>query len=59
MVAALRKTTDEAATLARFRLTPETRKALEAHWAKRMAADGTLRETFLAALARHLAGGAL
>lgn len=58
VVAALRKTTDEAATLARLRLTPETRKELEARWAARMAADSALREAFLNALARHLAGEA-
>ena len=57
IVASLRKATDVPAVLARFRLTPETRKELEARWAKRMAADQTLRETFIAALGRHLGGG--
>lgn len=58
IVASLRKSTDVPATLALFRLTLESRKELEARWAKRMAADPALRETFLAALGRHMAGGA-
>jgi hypothetical protein len=57
VVASLRKATDVAAALARFRLTPESRRELEARWAKRMAADEALREAFLAALGRHLAAG--
>lgn len=60
LVATLRRVApaDVPATLARLRLTHETRRELEERWAKRMAADGALRESFLGALARHLAAGA-
>jgi len=49
---------DLPAVLARVRLTPETRKELEARWSSRMAADPHLKETFLLLLARHLGGPA-
>lgn len=59
LVATFRKAApaDLPATLARFGLTTESRKELEAQWAKRMAEDASLREAFLAALARHLGTG--
>lgn len=60
LVATLRRAApaDVPATLTRLRLTPETRRELEERWAKRMAADAALRESFLAVLARYLAAGA-
>jgi hypothetical protein len=57
IVASLRKATDVPTTLARFRLTAESRKELEARWAKRMATEPAVREAFLAALGRHLSEG--
>lgn len=58
LVATLRKAPAHAMseTLARFRLTEDQKTRLETRWRERMAADPKLRETFTAALARHLMG---
>lgn len=57
LVATLRKAGPEGtpAVLARMRLDAPRRARLEAHWRERLAREPTLRETFTAALARHLA----
>ena len=49
---------DFALALAKLRLTPASRAALEAHWRARMAADAELQRAFLAALGKHLAARA-
>lgn len=58
LVATLRKAPAHAMseTLARFRLTEEQKTRLETLWRERMSADPKVRETFTAALARHLMG---
>jgi hypothetical protein len=58
LTATLRRTApaDLPTTLARVRLTPETRKELESRWNRRMAADPQVKETFVSLLARHLRG---